>query len=297
MRSASACRSQLVAQLKREGAARLARRSVPRCFVRPLQQQLAPRVTVLAEPLGHRAPRLIDLSPLERVRRASLAELSDPEYLETRLLPATGLSDDFPRVFPRHLRGRLGHGLRCWQYPSQFAHYLVELSAREVRSYIEIGVQHGGTFLLTVEYLRRFTPLERAVAVDMFDVPVIPRYARSNPGVRFLKTNSRSARFATFLRDTEPFDLALIDGDHSRHGVARDMARMDEHARLLAFHDIVGDNVPGVGAVWRELRRTRAAEFEFHEFAQQYAEVVRRTGARWLGLGLAVRKRSGRAVQ
>jgi hypothetical protein len=34
----------------------------------------------------------------------------------------------------------------------------VELASHRVENYLEIGVRHGGTFVITVEYLSRFHP-------------------------------------------------------------------------------------------------------------------------------------------
>jgi precorrin-6B methylase 2 len=54
-----------------------------------------------------------------------------------------------------------------WQYPNQFSKYLAELAAHPVDRYLEIGVRHGGTFVITVEYLSRFHPVREAIAVDL----------------------------------------------------------------------------------------------------------------------------------
>ena len=50
-------------------------------------------------------------------------------------------------------------------YASQVEGPRLILSDMKIRSYIEVGVGRGGTFIVTVEYLNRFHPIERAVAV------------------------------------------------------------------------------------------------------------------------------------
>jgi hypothetical protein len=103
--------------------------------------------------------------------------------------------------------------------------------------------------------------------------------------------DSHAPDFREFLAHAEPFDLALIDGDHSEAGCWEDFALVRGKAGVLAFHDIVSDAVPGVGAVWRKIRTTCAAEYDFFEFTAQYPSVECRTGQRFFGIGVAVSKR------
>ena len=105
---------------------------------------------------------------LALINDASLGELQSPHFIEAELLPKLGLNDEMQHEHPRSLRDCLGRGLgwRIWQYPNQFSKYLVSLSKAKVSSYIEIGCRFGGTFVLTVEYLRRFNPdFQDAMAV------------------------------------------------------------------------------------------------------------------------------------
>jgi cephalosporin hydroxylase len=234
------------------------------------------------------AARPLDVSRLALVRDASLAELRDADFLEHRLIPALGLNDEGFEQIPAELHRHCGAGLRCWQYPSQLAGYLVLLSRLGIRSYLEIGVRHGGTFVLTVEYLRRFHPLMEAVAVDLGDSASLREYAAATEGVRFLQADSHSADFRAFVASRAAFDLALIDGDHTAEGCWQDFELLREKAAVLAFHDIVSDAVPGVGEVWRRVRAECAETHEFHEFTAQYESLHRRTGKRFLGLGVAV---------
>ena len=186
------------------------------------------------------------------------------------------------------LHRSLGQGLRSWQYPVQLAPYLVLLSGLGIRRYLELGVEHGGTFVLTTEYLSRFDPIERAVAVDLNRLRSAHAYRRLRPQARFAMVDSGSPEFRTLLGREGPFDLALIDGDHSEHAVRRDWETIRPHARVVAFHDIVDSLSPGVAAVWSEIRERHAGEYEFHEFTRQYESVRAREGRTFLGLGVAV---------
>jgi hypothetical protein len=233
----------------------------------------------------------IDLGLLRLLRETSLSALTDEHFLEEKLLPQLGLNDEGLAQLPDELFPFCGRGLRIWQYPSQFGPYLALLGRLALRSYLEIGVRHGGTFVCTVEYLSRFQLLRAAVAVDLGPCASFQRYAKTNPACRFLQMDSHGAAFREFLERGEPFDLVLIDGDHSEAGCWEDFALVRGKAGVIAFHDIVSDAVPGVGAVWRKVQQTCAKEYEFFEFTAQYPSVARRTSQRFLGIGVAVPKR------
>ncbi|MER3498603.1 MAG: hypothetical protein C4308_08210 [Chitinophagaceae bacterium] len=51
--------------------------------------------------------------------------------------------------------------------PNQFSKYLVKLSQYTIHSYFGIGVRHGGTFIITIEYLNRFNQIKKAIGVDI----------------------------------------------------------------------------------------------------------------------------------
>ena len=239
------------------------------------------------------APLDIDLDRARLIRQANPEALLDPHWLECGLLPALGFSDEIPDLFPTELQPFVGRGLRSWQYPNQFAPYLLELSRRPIRSYLEIGVQSGGTFVITVEFLDRFHPLDRAVALDLFRAPGLKRYARQKPAARFLAVDTQLERFRDFVDRSGWFDLVMIDGDHSREGCQRDFDVVREHAGAVVFHDIVNSLTPGVTEVWERIREEHADTYDFHEFTDQYPEVERRTGRTFNGIGLALRKSTG----
>jgi hypothetical protein len=233
---------------------------------RALPDRVWRRIAVAA---GGRLPEPIDTSPLALLRDADPSELED-------VLPRLGLADDVPHVLPAELQPYVGKGLRHWQYPNQFAPYLAKLSTLPIRSYLEIGVRHGGTFLITSEVLKP----ERAVAVDIDRVPALD-------GHEFVQVDSRSRRFRRLAR-SQTWDLVLVDGNHAYEAVRNDVDTVREHANVIALHDIVDDASPGVTRAWAELRREPG--FEFFEFTAQYDEVVERVGNTVLGIGLAVRK-------
>src|SRR5215217_6027727 len=181
--------------------------------------------------------------------------------------------DVVSRAHLEELRDGLGRGLHFWQYPNQLAPYLSLFSEIPVRRYLELGVQHGGTFVLSTEYFDRFHAMEKAIAVDISRVRSGPAYRRMQPRASFVTVDSGEPRFARMLEREGPFDLVLIDGDHSREAVRRDWETVRPHASVIAFHDIVDSMSPGVAEVWADVRREHADAYEFHEFTQQYPEV------------------------
>lgn len=246
----------------------------------------------LATMVGARMTEPIDLGLAALIAERDPAWLADAGNLERELLPRLGLCADVPVVYPAALQHAVGQGLLHWQYPNQFAPYLAELSRRSVHSYLEIGVRHGGTFVITVEYMSRFGAVERAVAVDLDHVPALDAYAQQRPEVRTVQADSRSRRFARLVRELGPFDLVLVDGNHAYDVVRGDIETVLPHTSMLALHDIVDDASPGVRRAWAELRAAHGDEFELLEFTAQYDEVLALIGSPVLGIGLAIRRRT-----
>ncbi len=254
---------------------------LPDPVVRSVQHALARHV--------HRSFRLkpIDLSRLELIRQAPLEQLSDPSYIEKDLLPQLGLNDETGH-FPPSLQPFVGEGLLCWQYPNQFSKYLVHLSRQGIESYLEIGVRHGGTFVITIEYLSRFNPIREAVGVDLGHSRSLQEYAGARTGVTVIQASSHDDDFKELVRGhTIPFDLVLIDGDHSLEGCREDFELVRDRGRVLVFHDIVSQPTPGVTAVWQEVRRLYEERFDFYEFTDQYPDFSRERGGEFLGIGVA----------
>ncbi len=255
--------------------------ALPDQVVRSVQQALARR----EQRRGIR-PKPIDLARLELIRQAPLERLSDPLYLEQDLLPRLGLNDETGH-FPPSLEPFIGQGLLCWQYPNQFSKYLVHLSRQGIESYMEIGVRHGGTFVITIEYLSRFNRIREAVGVDLSSSSTLREYAAGRTGVKVIQASSHDEDFKDFVRGRDPFDLVLIDGDHSVEGCREDFELVRDRGRVLVLHDIVSQPVPGVTAVWQEVRRLYDERFDFYEFTDQYPDFSRERGGEFLGIGVA----------
>jgi hypothetical protein len=258
-------------------AATAAKAVLPEPVRAPIERRIGARVE---------ARRQMDLGYARVIREAPLAELTDRAALERRLLDV-GLNDELRDEFPAALH-HAGGGLRLWQYPNQFAPYLIEISRHGVRRYLEIGVRYGGSFVTTVEYLARFGDLEEAVAVDIDPIVTLLPYPLEQPAVKLMQADTQTETFERWVERTGPFDLAFVDGLHTLAGCRRDFESVRDHARLIAVHDIVNHLVPDVGTMWRAIRHEYADEFEFHEFVDQYPGVGGDAGH--MGIGLAIRR-------
>ena len=228
----------------------------------------------------------MDLSRINLIKDSSLEDLTNNTYLEN-LIVKLGFNTEILREQPEIVKQN-GGGLLIWQYPNQFSKYLCLLRKQNITSYIEIGCRWGGTFILTTEYLKMFNTVNKSVAVDIIDSPVL-EYCLKNKETQFLKINSQEHKFKEYINNNE-FDLIFIDGDHSYHGVKNDYDISKNSGRIFVFHDIVSDVCPGVVQFWNELKNNESDKYNFFEFTEQYDDVWNDTRQKFLGIGVAIRK-------
>jgi hypothetical protein len=233
-------------------------------------------------------PTPIDLRRTALIRQADTEALSNPHWLESLLL-RLGLNDEALDEFPSELHAHCGHGLRIWQYPTQFSKYLTELSRLKIRSYLEIGIRHGGSFVATAEYLDRFHSLDFAVGVDIIPCPAMAVYQRQNARAQFWCVNTRGPDFAARLDALGALDLVFIDSHHEEDQCRREFELIGDRANLIAFHDVANIGCPGVKRVWQEVQRLPA--YDCFEYLDQYAD-----RGPFMGIGLAVKKERLRRV-
>lgn len=233
----------------------------------------------------------IDLSAAHVIAEAPTDALRDPLRLES-LVTQAGLHT-IHEVVPPAMHAHLDRGLRVFQLPVQFAPYLLFLSGQPIGSYLEIGLEHGGSFVLTSTYLKAVgKELRHEVAVDLRYAPGVGRYARKVRSAEHWVIDTASPEFRARTRALAPLGLVLIDGDHSYSGCMRDFETVHDHANVIAFHDIVDSFAVDVPRVWSDVRREHAEVYDFVEFAAQYPKSERGgAGERFFGIGVATRKR------
>jgi hypothetical protein len=192
--------------------------------------------------------------------------------------------------FPPTLYPFTGQGLYIWQYPNQLAQYWAFLAERvaikPITSYLEIGVRRGGTFLATLTYLETVTQTKiRALGLDLQIDNTLKAAADQNKW-SVLPLNSHSPECSRLCSEAGPWDLVLIDGDHSYPGVKRDYETVSPYARILALHDITNRAVPDVGRFWQELKTSPQEQSQrpnYREFTDQYPGVP---NGPFLGIGV-----------
>lgn len=233
------------------------------------------------------------LQTLRELQSISRETLTDQAFLES-FIPRLGLhpsggAGTAEYEWPASLAVRSGKGLKIWQYPHQFSKYLAFISAFEISSYLEIGVAYGGTFVLTLEYLSRLKPGLRACCVDVRAPSILFEvYSESR---NFTYVTAKSEDLFDHINPDSLFDLVFIDGDHSRQGVINDFLMVKDRASLIAFHDIVNFKTPGTVDAWAEIKQDFGDSFSFHEFVDQYPELIGHEHTNTLlGIGLAVKK-------
>jgi cephalosporin hydroxylase len=228
----------------------------------------------------------MDLKRIELIKESNLEDLKNNNYLEN-LIVKLGFNTEILREQPKIVKDN-GGGLLIWQYPNQFSKYLCLLSEQKIQSFIEIGCRWGGTFVLTNEYLKKFNNVNKSIAVDIIDSPVL-NYCILNKETQFIKFNSQSQEFKNYISNNQ-FDLIFIDGDHSYSGVKNDYEISKNSGKIFVFHDIVSDVCPGVGQFWNELKNKGVDTYVFFEFTEQYEDVWNNTHQKFLGIGVAIKK-------
>lgn len=225
----------------------------------------------------------IDLNRIDLIRNKDFSGLSDITKM-TSLIAELGLNDEAVEEFPLDLRPFCGQGLRIWQYPIQFARYLIDLSQLNISSYMEIGVRHGGSFIATVEYLQRFNPIHRAIAVDIIPCQSLQEYHHLQSTANFVQINSLSREFEQMVDGQEPFDLVFIDSFQDENQYTREFQTIKSKTKYIAFHDIANVDHPGVQSFWEKLKAS--GEYNCREYVDQYPSIC----ASYMGIGLAILK-------
>ncbi len=233
----------------------------------------------------------------ELIQSLTESQCRDIDYLEHTFIPLCGLSDD-PWWDTPEIAALNGKALHLLQYPCQLAPFLAWLAdnASGIRTYLEIGVRWGGTFILISEWLRRFSPeLEKVVALDCGEVsPLILEYTdylgrvSKSVKIEYIQEYSTSSSAKQRVMSLMP-QFVFVDGDHRYECVKNDYELVRNHAQMILFHDISNENWPGAGRHWRETVQENAATHDMAEFIKQYPSS---NGHQTMGLGVIKRRKT-----
>jgi hypothetical protein len=169
--------------------------------------------------------------------------------------------------------GRMEYFIGLQQNPIEFSEYLNFLTDKQIDQYLEIGTFCGGTFVATMEWLKKCGRKPFGMAFDVGNRESTFAYANDFGGCEIHNVNSTSVNFDLLLGDKQ-FDLAFIDGDHNYEGVKSDWEKMKTRSRFISFHDI--RYAHGVVQLWKEIV---AAGYQTKEFVYE---------SRPLGIGVVI---------
>jgi hypothetical protein len=162
-------------------------------------------------------------------------------------------------------------GRKFSQREDEFAIFLDLIRTERVSSYLEIGARDGDSFHSVMSALPAGS---FGLAVDLPEGPWGRKSSREylkrarfdlrRKGYRCQVVFADSHAYATvaLVQQHAPFDLLLIDGDHTLAGVQGDWLNYGPMARIVAFHDIDGaghvaqsGELIEVPKLWSELSR------------------------------------------
>ena len=130
---------------------------------------------------------------------------------------------------------------------TEFERFLKLIKKHNVRSYLEIGSKHGGSFW------RISSSLPRGARVVSVDLPHgDTSFKESEPHLRACVAELKKLGYDAhlFLGDSTspeivegvgrlgPYDLVFIDANHTEPYVRKDWANYGPMGRIVAFHDI-----------------------------------------------------------
>ena len=140
------------------------------------------------------------------------------------------------------------------QDPQEFEAFLEIVRELDVRSYLEVGAKYGGTFYRVGMALPEGS---KCVAVDLPRgtrawtasekslCAVAMELSTANRPTTLLWGDSTDPKIIRQVRELGPFDLILIDANHTMPFVRRDFANYGPMAtKAVAFHDISWKRAP-----------------------------------------------------
>lgn len=200
---------------------------------------------------------------IDRIRNAPLASLRDVSFV-TSLILDLGLHHRVADVLSDHLLDFTGKGLSIRQHPNEFAEYLVWLANRSpIRAFLAVGVDCGGSFIVMAEFLRRFHPLQHAIALDPILAAPVQDYVIRTPGTHFVQATQDSEQLRWLVNHIGGVDLVFIDSNQTEHSARAVWEFARQSSRYVAFHEMASNSLQDVKSLWQEIQSTY---FNTHKF-------------------------------
>lgn len=155
---------------------------------------------------------------------------------------------------------------------TEFNRFLTLIREQQVRSYLEIGSKHGGSFWRISSSLPKGS---RVVSVDLPHgdtsfkesephlIACVDELGRRGYDAHLFLGDSTQPSVIEEVRKLAPFDLVFIDANHTEPYVWKDWANYGPMAKMVAFHDVGHIQLPHkptkkmpieVAQVWNKIK-------------------------------------------
>ena len=173
-------------------------------------------------------------------------------------------------IFPGAFKGNLN----LQQIPYEYFNLLDFLRSNNIKSYLELGVGNGGSFLVDSLFIGK--ECKKFHAVDSLEetssnikqtqekiMKKVNTVARLLPESEVKFFNNTTDKF--FESNIEKYDCIFIDADHTYEGVEKDFKNAQKFLNQngsIIFHDI-GNTSTGVANFWNEIKSSAKDTKEF----------------------------------
>jgi predicted O-methyltransferase YrrM len=146
----------------------------------------------------------------------------------------------------------------CMQTPEEIEWFWERIRGKS--SLLEIGSYGGGSLYRWSQVLSPGAKL-RSIDIAVSDslLKVILKLRELGFDADCLSADSKSSEAIAWAKQSSPYDVIFIDGDHSYEGVKADWENYRDMGNLIGFHDIHG-GAWGCIHLWSEIKTPTSDE-------------------------------------